>query len=44
VKKLVLTHFVPSLPAFDKPEIWIRGARKFYDGEIIVGQDLLEID
>src|SRR5947209_2613321 len=44
VKKLVLTHFVPSLPAFDKPEIWIRGARKFYDGEIIVGQDLLEIE
>ena len=44
VKKLVLTRFVPSLPAFDKPEIWIRGARKFYDGEIIVGQDLLEIE
>jgi ribonuclease BN (tRNA processing enzyme) len=44
VKKLVLTHFVPSLPAFDKPEIWIQGVRKFYDGEIIVGQDLLEIE
>jgi ribonuclease BN (tRNA processing enzyme) len=44
VKKLVLTHFVPSLPAFDKAELWIKGARKFYDGEIIVGQDLLEIE
>jgi ribonuclease BN (tRNA processing enzyme) len=44
VKKLVLTHFVPSLPAFDKPEIWLRGARKFYGGEIVVGQDLLEIE
>ena len=44
VKKLVLTHFVPSLPAFDKPEIWLRGARKFYGGEIIVGQDLLNVE
>lgn len=44
VKKLVLTHFVPSLPAFDKPELWLRGASKFYSGEIIVGQDLLEIE
>jgi ribonuclease BN (tRNA processing enzyme) len=44
VKKLVLTHFVPALPAFDKPEIWIHGARKFFGGEIVVGQDLLEIE
>lgn len=44
VKKLVLNHFVPTgLPAFDNPKLWIEGARKHYQGEIIVGQDLLEI-
>ncbi len=44
VKKLVLSHFVPSgLPAFDNPELWIEGVRKHYQGEIVVGEDLLEI-
>lgn len=44
VKKLVLNHFVPTgLPAFDKPELWIEGVRKHYQGEVIVGKDLLEI-
>jgi ribonuclease BN (tRNA processing enzyme) len=44
VKKLVLTHFVPTgQPVFDKPELWIQGVRKYYKGEVIVGEDLLEI-
>ncbi|MEO5721294.1 MAG: MBL fold metallo-hydrolase [Chthoniobacterales bacterium] len=44
VKKLVLTHFVPSgIPAFDKPEVWKAGAQKRYKGEVIVGEDLMEV-
>jgi ribonuclease BN (tRNA processing enzyme) len=44
VKKLVLTHFVPTgQAAFDKPELWIQGVRKSYQGEVVVGEDLLEI-
>lgn len=44
VKKLVLSHFVPTgLPAFDKPELWIKGVRKHYQGEVVVGSDLMEI-
>ena len=44
VRKLVLTHFVPTgNPAFDKPELWIEKVRKTYKGEVIVGEDLLEI-
>ena len=44
VKKLVLTHFVPTgLPAFDKPEVWLQGVRKHYPGDVVVGEDLLEI-
>ncbi|CAN5507191.1 MBL fold metallo-hydrolase [soil metagenome] len=44
VKKLVLTHFVPTgLPAFDRPELWTADVRKHYAGEVIVGEDLLEV-
>jgi ribonuclease BN (tRNA processing enzyme) len=44
VKKLVLTHFVPTgNPAFDKPELWIEKVQKAYKGEIVVGEDLMEI-
>jgi ribonuclease BN (tRNA processing enzyme) len=43
VKKLVLSHLVPP----DDPELseqmWIDAARTQFDGEIIVGRDLLEI-
>lgn len=43
VKTLVLSHLVPP----DDPEIteqmWIDAARQQFDGEIIVGRDLLEI-
>lgn len=45
VKKLVLTHFVPSgIAAFDKPEVWKTGVGKFFKGEIIVGEDLMEVE
>jgi ribonuclease BN (tRNA processing enzyme) len=44
VKKLVLNHFLPTgQAAFDKPELWIEGVRKNYKGEIVVGEDLMEI-
>ena len=44
VKKLVLTHFVPTgMPAFDRPELWTAGVRKHYQGELIVGEDLMEV-
>lgn len=44
VKKLVLTHFVPTgLPAFDNPEAWIKSVRPTYAGEIVVGEDLMVI-
>jgi ribonuclease BN (tRNA processing enzyme) len=43
VKTLVLSHLVPA----DDPEItsqmWIDAAARHFDGEIIVGRDLLEI-
>jgi ribonuclease BN (tRNA processing enzyme) len=44
VKKLVLTHFVPSgVPAFDQPQIWLAGVHKTYAGEVVVGEDLMEV-
>lgn len=44
VARLVLSHFVPAdVPAFDRPEIWLAGVRETFDGEIIVGEDLMEI-
>jgi ribonuclease BN (tRNA processing enzyme) len=44
VGKLVLSHFVPAdIPAYDQPEIWLRGVRETFDGEIVVGEDLMEI-
>ena len=44
VRTLVLSHFVPAdIPAFDRPEIWLQGVRETFDGEIVVGEDLMEI-
>jgi ribonuclease BN (tRNA processing enzyme) len=44
VKKLVLTHFVPTgVATFDLPEVWLKGVRKTYAGDIVVGEDLMEI-
>ena len=41
-RKLVLTHFIPGED--DLPdEHWIRGAAGGFDGEVIVGRDLLEL-
>jgi len=44
VKTLVLSHFVPTEGA-DAPtdEQWLAKAREHFEGEIILGQDLLEI-
>ena len=44
VGKLVLTHFVPAdIPDFDRPELWRAGVRETWDGEIVVGEDLMVI-
>lgn len=44
VKKLVLNHFVPTgHPEFDRPDVWVKGVRKNYQGEVVVGEDLMEI-
>ncbi len=40
VKKVVLTHLVPSIPPQDAPEtMFVRGMSKIYSGPIIVGRD-----
>ena len=41
VKKLILTHFVP--PSFDEEKLK-NEVRGVYKGDIIIGQDLLNID
>ena len=43
VKKLVLNHFVPPMNPELTPEVWTKAVASTYDGEIIVGHDLLEI-
>ncbi len=43
VKKLVLTHFVGATPPYDKSELWLAAIRKNYQGEIVTGEDLLEV-
>ena len=43
VKKLVLTHFVPSDDFTLTDEMWRAPASKEFKGEIIVGKDLLEV-
>lgn len=44
VKKLVLSHLVPGDDPSITDEMWMEGARKNYDGPIVVARDLLEID
>jgi len=43
VKMLVLSHLIPA----DDPEVttkmWMDAARRNFDGEIVVGRDLMEI-
>ena len=45
VKNLILNHLVPTgSPEYDLNEIWKQGVSDFFDGNIIVGEDLLEIN
>ena len=43
VKTLVLTHFVPVDDPSLTDEMWMEGARPYFDGKIIVGKDLMEL-
>jgi ribonuclease BN (tRNA processing enzyme) len=43
VKKLVLTHFVPSDDFTLTDEMWRGPVAKEFNGEIVVGKDLLEV-
>ncbi|MCL1498760.1 MBL fold metallo-hydrolase [Xanthomonas nasturtii] len=40
---LVLTHFVPGGDASITDAMWSEGARKYYTGPIVVGQDLMRL-
>jgi ribonuclease BN (tRNA processing enzyme) len=44
VKKLVMTHLVPGDDPSITDEMWMEGARKNFDGPIVVARDLMEID
>lgn len=43
VKTLVLSHFVPPDDPSITPDMWLQGARKHFNGEVILGRDLLEL-
>lgn len=43
VKKLVLSHFVPGGYPYLDDQVWLDAVRPHFDGEIIVGRDLMEI-
>lgn len=43
VKQLVLSHLVPADDPAVTDERWLDGARRHYDGPIVVGRDLLEL-
>jgi ribonuclease BN (tRNA processing enzyme) len=42
VKTLVLSHFVPGGPVVDDA-VWREAVRPFFDGEIVVGRDLMHM-
>lgn len=45
VKKVALTHLVPSIPPMDGPEkAFIRGMSEIYSGPIVMGRDGMRID
>ena len=41
VKKLVLTHLVPGDDPGITDAMWLEGVRRHYDGEVVVGRDLM---
>ena len=43
VKTLVLSHFVPSDDPAVSEQMWVDAARKHFDGRIVFGKDLMEI-
>lgn len=43
VKRLALTHFVPSYDPTLTDEDWAAPVRRHYAGEIVVGRDLMEV-
>ena len=43
VKVLVLSHLVPADDPNVTERMWIYAARTHFDGEVIVGKDLLEL-
>lgn len=43
VKKLVLSHFVPGGYPYLEDQVWLDAVRPYFEGEIIVGSDLMEI-
>ena len=43
VRTLVLSHFVPTEDAAITDEMWVRAARTHFDGEVVMGKDLLEL-
>jgi ribonuclease BN (tRNA processing enzyme) len=43
VKTLVLSHLVPAESPPIPDDIWLAGARKHFDGKIVVGKDLMEV-
>ena len=42
VKKLVLSHLVPAFPSITD-DIWLKGVRKNFRGEALVGHDLQDV-
>ncbi len=42
VKKLVLSHLVPGYPSITDA-MWLAGVRKFFQGEVVVGRDLMQV-
>ena len=43
VKTLALTHFVPADDPSLTAAMWLEGVRKHYTGQIVMGEDLLEL-
>ena len=43
VKTLVLSHFVPGDDPSITDEQWAEGVRKYFQGKVVVGKDLMEI-